>query len=118
MANRFKVLMALIAAAAFVTLPAAPANAAVGTVCAWSVPAGWVKTNDQWDPTRCGNPTAIVNNVWTIETYYDKNIGAVMNVCRGWVPTGWTTISSRWDPTRCDHPTAIYDNVYTIRRLF
>src|SRR5438552_3495965 len=40
-------------------VPATTASAVTGTVCAGAVPGGFVKVNDTWDPTRCGNPTSI-----------------------------------------------------------
>lgn len=98
-------------------LPASPASAATYQVCAWNLPAGFVKTNDYWDSTRCGNPTAIVYNMWTIESYWDKPLGWQMPVCAGQVPFGWTLIATTWDPTRCGHPTAIVSNMWLIRRL-
>ncbi|MEV0382039.1 hypothetical protein [Nonomuraea sp. NPDC050643] len=120
MVRRLKgAVMALATGAALVALPGVPADAAiVRTVCAWNVPAGWVKTDDTWDPTRCGNPTSIVYNVWTIESYYDKPIGWNMTVCAGWQPVGWAVTNTRWDPTRCGHPTSIVSNMWTIQRYF
>ena len=98
-------------------LPANAANAATATVCAWNVPAGWLKVNDTWDPTRCGFPTSITYNVWTIESYFDKPIGWNMWVCAGWQPPGWGVVNVLWDPTRCGHPTSIVGNVWQIRRV-
>ncbi|MBK6877863.1 MAG: hypothetical protein IPG99_15820 [Ignavibacteria bacterium] len=45
-------------------------------VCAGQIPNGWVKINDSWNPTTCGNPTSISYNVWLIERYDDKPIGS------------------------------------------
>ena len=50
----------LSALTALLFLPVSPAGAAVNTVCAGSPPTGWVKTNDFWDPTRCGNPDGVL----------------------------------------------------------
>lgn len=88
-------------------------------ICAGSpIPAGWIKVNDRWDPTRCGNPTSIVYNVWTIERFDSRPVGSVMEVCAGApTPTGWVDVTTRWDPTRCGHPSSIIHNVKQIRRV-
>jgi hypothetical protein len=108
------VLSALIA---LLFLPVSPAGAAVNTVCAGSLPTGWVKTNDFWDPTRCGNPSRITYNVWNIASYYDQPVGAIMTVCSNQLPVGWVTINTQWDPTSCGHPSRITQNMWTIQRL-
>jgi hypothetical protein len=91
----------------------------VMNICSSSpVPAGWIKVNDHWSPTSCGNPTSIVYNVWTIETYQDKPVGAVMNVCASApTPAGWVDINTYWSPTSCGHPTSIVHNMKQIRRV-
>jgi len=99
-------------------VPTRPAGAATALVCAGSVPPGWLKVDDRWDPTNCGDPTVIVDNVWTIETYYDKPVGYPMRVCAGWRPYNWALLATRWDPTSCGHPAAIVPNVWLIRRYF
>ncbi|TMQ93566.1 hypothetical protein ETD83_25150 [Actinomadura soli] len=100
-------------------LPAGPANAATERVCAGddNVPQGFVKVNDYWDPTRCGNPSSIFPNVWVIESYTDKAVGDEMVVCSGWRPAGWSTLNSFWDPTRCGNPGPITNNMWSIKRL-
>lgn len=108
---------AVLGLGAALVVPASPASAATYNVCAYNLPAGFVKIDDYWDPTRCGNPTAIIYNVWTIESYWDKDLGTSMRVCAGQVPYGWTLTATSWDPTSCGHPTAIYGNIWTIRRL-
>jgi hypothetical protein len=118
MKKRITALALALATMGALLVPASPAQAATATVCAGNVPYGWLKINDHWDPTRCGSPTAIVNNVWTIETWYDKPVGYYMWVCAGWQPYGWGVVTTRWDPTMCGHPTAIYDNVWLIRRVW
>jgi hypothetical protein len=87
------------------------------TVCANQTVAGWIKTNDSWNPTTCGNPSSIIYNVWTIERYDNMAIGSVMTACTGAVPGGWAMINSSWNPTTCGHPTSIMNNVMTIKRL-
>lgn len=89
----------------------------VQNVCAGSVPSGWIKINDHWSPTTCGNPTRIIYNVWTIERYDTKPKGATMNACNGIVPNGWSKIGGNWSPASCGHPTRITKNVMTIKRL-
>jgi hypothetical protein len=88
-------------------------------ICAGSaVPAGWIKINDQWDPMRCGNPTNIIYNVWTIARFDDRPVGSTMNVCAGApTPAGWVDIGTRWDPMSCGHPNNIVQNVKQIKRL-
>ena len=88
-------------------------------ICANSpVPNGWIKTNDYWDPTRCGNPSRITYNVWTIERFDNQPVGSVMNVCAGApTPNGWVIVNTSWDPTRCGHPAMITPNIKQIRRL-
>jgi hypothetical protein len=87
-------------------------------VCAYQMPAGFVKVDDYWDPTRCGNPTSIIYNVWVIESFYDKRPGEYISACAWQVPFGWQVVGTQWDPTRCGHPTSIYSNVWTIQRVF
>ena len=86
-------------------------------VCAGQVPAGWIKTNDEWNPTVCGNPITIVYNVWTIERYDNKPFNSVMTACDGAVPAGWAKLNGTWNPTRCGYPSAIANNVMTIKGL-
>jgi len=91
----------------------------VQNVCAGSpIPAGWITTNDHWDPTSCGKPTQIVYNVLTITRYDNQPVGAVMNVCAGApTPNGWVVTNSFWDPTSCGHPTQIVSNISQIKRI-
>src|SRR5277367_1767871 len=63
--------------------------AATETVCAAQVPSGWIKVDDAWNPTTCGNPTTKTYNVWIIREYAGEPIGAVMTVCNGRAPEGW-----------------------------
>ena len=86
-------------------------------VCAGSVTAGWIKINDAWNPTVCGNPATIAYNVWTIQQLTDQPIGAVIHACKGAVPAGWTIVGTIWNPTVCGHPANNQPNVMAIRRL-
>ena len=88
-------------------------------VCAGSpIPKGWIRINDKWNPTSCGKPTSIIYNVWLIEKFSDKPVGATMEVCASApTPTGWVEKGKRWNPTCCGHPTTITDNMKTIKRL-
>jgi hypothetical protein len=88
-------------------------------VCASSpIPNGWIKVDDHWNPTTCGNPSSIVYNVVTIERYDNKPAGAVMTVCAGAAtPNGWVEIGSSWNPTMCGHPSSIVNNVKQIKRV-
>ena len=89
----------------------------VQQVCAGQIVAGWIQTNDNWDPTTCGKPTSITYNVWTIRRYDILPVGSEMVVCAGSVPTGWVKVGEHWDPTSCGHPTSIFGNMMTIKRL-
>jgi hypothetical protein len=88
-------------------------------VCADSpIPIGYIKTNDHWDPTKCGNPSSIVPNVWTLTRYIDKPVGTTLDVCAGApVPPGWVVVGARWNPTACGQPSDIVDNVQQIQRV-
>jgi hypothetical protein len=85
-------------------------------VCAGSVPPGWIKINDAWNPTVCGNPTRIAYNVWSIQQHTDQPIGAVIHACKGAVPSGWAIVGTLWNPTVCGHPTTNQPNVMAIKR--
>jgi hypothetical protein len=86
-------------------------------VCAGSLPPGWIKINDAWNPTVCGNPTRIAYNIWTIQRFMDQPLGAVIHACRGAVPSGWAMVGTLWNPTVCGHPTTNQPNVMAIKRL-
>ena len=86
-------------------------------ICAGSVPPGWIKVNDAWNPTVCGNPATITYNVWTIQQLSDQPAGAVIHACRGPVPTAWAIVGTIWNPTVCGHPAANQPNVMAIKRL-
>lgn len=86
-------------------------------VCAGSVPPGWIKINDAWNPTVCGNPATIGYNVWTLQQLGDESVGAVIHACKGLVPAGWTLVGTAWNPTVCGHPASNQPNVMVIRRL-
>jgi hypothetical protein len=86
-------------------------------VCAGSVPPDWIKTNDAWNPTVCGNPTTINYNVWTIQQLSNEPLGAVIHACKGSVPSGWSSVGTGWNPTVCGHPATKQANVMAIRRL-
>jgi hypothetical protein len=86
-------------------------------VCAGSLPPGWIKINDAWNPTVCGNPTGIAYNVWTILRLSDQPQGAIIHACRAAVPPGWAMVGTTWNPTVCGHPASQQLNVMAIRRL-
>jgi hypothetical protein len=86
-------------------------------VCAGSVPSGWIKVNDSWSPTVCGQPTAITYNVWSVQALSAEPVGAVIYACRGSPPAGWVFVSQMWNPTVCGHPSAQQPNVMAIKRL-
>ncbi len=86
-------------------------------VCAGSVPPGWIKINDAWNPTVCGKPSNISYNVWTIQRFTEQPVGAVIHACEGSVPLGWAIVGTLWNPTVCGHPSANQPNVMAIKRL-
>lgn len=97
-----------------------PGNAPTQDICAGSpVPNGWIKTNDSWNPTTCGNPTQITPNVWTITQYVNLSLESELTVCaEAAVPSGWVVIDTTWDPTRCGQPNNnSVHNVKTIKRV-
>lgn len=99
------------------------APASVGTifrtqnVCAGAVASGWIKINDAWNPTVCGNPATLTYNVWTLQQLSDQSVGAVIHACRGPVPSGWSLVGTAWNPTVCGHPATNQSNVMVIKRL-
>jgi hypothetical protein len=86
-------------------------------VCAGSLPPGWIKINDAWNPTVCGNPTRIAYNVWTIQQFTDQPRGAIIQACSAAVPSGWALVGTTWNPTVCGHPMSKQSNVMAIKRL-
>lgn len=86
-------------------------------VCAGSAPSGWIKINDAWNPTVCGNPATITYNVWTLQQLSDQPVGAFIHACRGTVPSGWAVVGTAWNPTVCGHPATNQPNVMVIKRL-
>jgi hypothetical protein len=102
-------------------LPPAPLSLEVTVqtqnVCAGSVPPGWIKINDAWNPTVCGKPAVIAYNVWTMQRFTDQPMGAIIYACRGAAPLGWTIVGTLWNPTVCGHPSANQPNVMAIKRL-
>jgi hypothetical protein len=103
--------------------PSPPPSLPLGTVlqiqnvCAGSAPPGWIKINDAWNPTVCGNPSKITYNVWTIQQFADQPPGAVIQACKGSVPAGWAVVGTGWNPTMCGNPAINQANVMTLRRL-
>lgn len=99
--------------------PAELAGKDRGEICDTDrLPRGWLKVGDRWNPTKCGSPVTIEYNVWEVERYTNKPLGAEMEVCAEMpTPEGWEQVSVRWNPTTCGHPTGIVDNVKKIRRV-
>lgn len=85
-------------------------------VCAGSVPSGWIKINDAWNPTVCGSPATLSYNVWTLQQLSDQPVGAVIHACKGTVPSGWSLVGTAWNPTVCGHPATNQFNVMVIKR--
>jgi hypothetical protein len=87
------------------------------SVCAGSVPPGWIKVNDSWSPTVCGKPSSIIYNVWSVQALGAEPVGAVIYACSSSPPAGWVLVSQMWNPTVCGHPSAQLPNVMAIKRL-
>lgn len=85
------------------------------------IPSGWIKVTDEWDPSRCGNPSFPgVYNIWIIARYDNQAVGTIMNVCAGQrIPPGWILIDTYKDMFSCGHPDGFstLKNVQKIRRV-
>lgn len=82
-----------------------------------AVPAGFIKVNDDWDPTKCGNPSSITRNISFYQRYDNKSVGFTLQVCAGApTPAGWTDGATSWDPNKCGHPSSITQNMKLITR--
>jgi hypothetical protein len=99
--------------------PPPPSPPSTITICASSpVPDGYIKVNDSWSPTSCGNPTSIIYNVWTLTRYADLSIGSSLSVCSSApIPNGWVVVATRWSPTSCGRPSSNIKNITTIQRV-
>jgi hypothetical protein len=86
--------------------------------CSAAPPTGAVKVNDDWDPSKCGNPsTTDVRNICTYQRYDDKPVGTTLTVCASAIPpAGWVNGPKSWDPTKCGHPSSVTDNMKLITR--
>ena len=72
-----------------------------------AVPAGFIKVNDDWDPTKCGNPSSITRNVSTYQRYDNRPVGTTLTVCASAAaPSGWADGTVSWDPNKCGHPSS------------
>ena len=112
--------IAILARLGIASLTFSYAGAGIGQtekVCAGPIPTGWIKVNDSFDPTSCGKPTVITYNVWTIERYDNKPVGAQLLACSAPAPPGWAVVNQAWNPTTCGHPSVNSSNVMTIKRL-
>jgi len=78
--------------------------------CSAPPPAGFIKVNDEWDPSKCGSPSSSsIRNVCTYQRYDSWPVGTTLQVCSSApVPAGWVKVtnSEQWDPTRCGAPTS------------
>lgn len=82
-----------------------------------AVPAGFIKVNDDWDPTKCGNPSSITRNVSTYQRYDNKPVGTSLQVCSSAAtPSGWANGTMSWDPNKCGHPSSTTNNIKLITR--
>lgn len=88
------------------------------TQCSGSEPPpGFINVNDDWDPTKCGNPSSITRNVSTYQRYDNRPVGTTLQVCASAAaPAGWVDGTASWDPNKCGHPSSISNNVKLITR--
>ena len=95
-----------------------PLKVIVGTqnICAGSTPPGWVKINEAWNPTVCGQPAAVTFNVWTLQHIAEQPIGAIVYACTGPTPPDWKVLERVWNPTVCGQPADQQANVMVIQR--
>lgn len=117
-----------VVATAWLVLSAATCNGPAGgggnnpadtvTLCSGEpAPTGFIKVNDDWDPTRCGNPSSITYNISSFQRYDNKPVGTSLQVCASAAaPMGWTDGSFSWDPNRCGHPSSVTNNIKIITR--
>jgi hypothetical protein len=99
-------------------VPTAKSFLETQTMCAGSIPKGWLKSNDYWSPATCGNPTSISFNVYEIVRYDNLPSGALLNACNiSTPPDGWIKVSTAWSPSTCGHPTSISQNTMAIKKL-
>jgi hypothetical protein len=91
----------------------------VMSICANNmIPDGWIKINDEYNPTECGNPISTTYNVIIILRYDILPIRSIISVCANSpTPKGWVIISTRWNPMGCGHPIQNVQNEKTIQRI-
>jgi len=86
-----------------------------------AIPDGWILVDDVRSADMCGgdNP-AVLNlyNVWAIERYDVKPVGATMQVCANTpLPAGWVLEDVYRSKEHCGHPENPFQpNVKRIRR--
>lgn len=131
--NKDRLAMILLLSFFFITLgsfkcnPGGPIDSGTGgtggqmetqVLCCREVPTGYILINDDWDPTKCGEPSSITYNVCTYQRFDNKAINSVMTVCSSALnPPGWSTVDTDWDPTKCGHPSSNTNNMKTIKRI-
>ena len=92
---------------------------AVRNICYDSpIPDGWIKTNDMYNPTSCGNPRSISYNVFEIKQINQLPKNSILEVCfDAKLPPGWIINGKKWNPTSCSHPKSFSNNVFTIVKV-
>jgi len=82
------------------------------------IPSGWIKVNDYYNPTSCGNPRQISYNVYQIRKYDELPKNSILEVCYdATMPAGWVINSKKWDPTRCGHFNQNSNNIFIIIKI-
>lgn len=86
------------------------------------IPAGWILVNDVRSTEMCSgsNPAAVnLYNVWAIERFDTKPVGASMQVCSAApTPPGWVLEDVFRSKELCGHPDEYFaPNVKRIRRV-
>ena len=86
--------------------------------CAGSIPSGWIKADDAWNPTLCGSPDIKTFNEWTLVRLDTRLIGEMIEACTTEIPSGWRVLEYHWDPSKCGRPGSALNNVMTIQRSY
>jgi hypothetical protein len=104
-------------------LPISKALAVQQSIC-WNsgIPSGWIQVDFYTSYSTCGNGgfgNPIQNNVWVIDSYYDKAIGSSMSVCGlQATPSGWETLRFETTGSQCYYGSSVpSNNIKIIRRV-
>lgn len=81
------------------------------------IPSGYIKIAAEWDRSKCGNPSFINHNVFTLTRFETLPPGTQLDVCYDApTPPGWETLFFK-SSTYCYYPSMVQGNAKRIRRL-